>query len=246
MPDRRAHRGRHPDDLKLFSEAAIPTLRVAVDEYSWLLTRSYGEPSALKLVGDRYQLTTRQREAVKRAACSDDSRVTRKKKHCKLPLEPNSKLLIDGYNLLITVESALSDSFVFVGRDGCYRDLASLHGTYREVEETVPALQVIGEFLAKHHTGGEVTWYLDAPVSNSGRLAERIRTVAATHGWVWYAQVVPDADRVLSVGNHAVVITSDSMILERCSRWIDVAKGVVDGLRQSQKIRLVDLRCEAP
>src|SRR6266404_1471952 len=45
-------------------------------------------------------------------------------------------LLIDGFNLILTLESALGGGVMLVGRDGCYRDMASVHGTYRRVEET--------------------------------------------------------------------------------------------------------------
>ena len=40
-------------------------------DFSWLLTRGYAEKGALKLVGDRFSLTERQRLAVMRSACSD-------------------------------------------------------------------------------------------------------------------------------------------------------------------------------
>ena len=76
---------------------------------------------------------------------------------------------LDGFNVLTTVEAALSGGVVIVGRDGCYRDMASMHGSYRKVTETRPALMLIGEVLAELGTG-ECQWYLDQPVSNSGRL----------------------------------------------------------------------------
>ena len=62
MPDRRQHRGQHPDDQRLFDEAYREILRIAVAEYSWLLTRHYATDSALKLVGDHHGLTVRQRQ----------------------------------------------------------------------------------------------------------------------------------------------------------------------------------------
>src|SRR5438105_3109058 len=71
VPDTRRHRGAHPDDARLFAEAAWPALRAAVADLSWLLGKAYAQPSALKLVGDRYRLDVRQRAAVARAACAD-------------------------------------------------------------------------------------------------------------------------------------------------------------------------------
>ena len=62
------------------------------------------------------------------------------------------RIAIDGYNVLITIEAAMSGGCIFKARDGCLRDLASIHGTYRKVNETIPALQLIGEFLKEKNT----------------------------------------------------------------------------------------------
>jgi hypothetical protein len=67
---------------------------------------------------------------------------------------------------LITIEAAMSGGLIFVGRDGCCRDLASIHGTYRKVTETIPAVKLIGRFLQKVGVT-EAVWLLDSPVSNS-------------------------------------------------------------------------------
>ena len=64
MPDKRTHRGPHPQDEKLFAPSAIDNLRTAVADFSLLLTKGYAEKSSLKLVGDRFSLTERQRLAV--------------------------------------------------------------------------------------------------------------------------------------------------------------------------------------
>lgn len=52
----------------------ILVLYRAVEKLSWLLTRGYLPASTLKLVGDRYALTERQRWAVGRAAYTDEQR----------------------------------------------------------------------------------------------------------------------------------------------------------------------------
>ncbi len=72
MPDQRQHRGPHPEDTQLFAPEYWPRLREATRDLSWLLSRGYASPSALKLVGDRYSLNVRQRIAVARCACGED------------------------------------------------------------------------------------------------------------------------------------------------------------------------------
>ena len=173
MPDRRIHRGPHPQDAKLFAPSAVKNIQAAVVDYSLLLSRGYAGKSTLKLVGDRFSLACRQRMAVMRSACSDEQLVIRRKHEVEVTDLTDNQIAIDGYNILITIEAALSGAIVLKGRDGCFRDLASIHGTYRKGTETIPAIQLKGDFLSRINVGGAV-WYLDRPVSNSGRLKKII------------------------------------------------------------------------
>ena len=68
--------------------------------------------------------------------------------------------------------------------------------------------------------------FLDAKVSNAGRLASRMRALATTHAWPWHVLLVPSADAVLRQ-TEAIVATSDSGILDAAVRWFDLAATVV-------------------
>src|SRR5262245_38244 len=183
-PDIRKHRGAHPEDRKLFGDDQLPRLRAAVQELSWLLTRDYAMKGAVKLVGDRHTLTDRQRLAVSRAACSDQSLRRRAATQMRSAQLRGAELMIDGFNLIISLEAALSGGVLLRCRDGCFRDLSSVHGSYRSVEETGAAIQLIGKSLAASEPKS-VAWLLDRPISNSGRLAKLIREVAARNHWPW-------------------------------------------------------------
>ncbi|OWK38252.1 DUF434 domain-containing protein [Fimbriiglobus ruber] len=222
MPDGRKHRGPGPQDAAYFGAEARPDLVAAVSDLSWLMSRGYGEPSAVKLVGDRYRLVERQRVAVLRSACSDAALADRRSRRIDPGALRGRSLRIDGFNLILTLESALGGGVVLGGRDGCFRDLASVHGTYRRVEETLPALELATRWLAEWGAG-PCLWLLDAPVSNSGRLAAMIRAV--NPGWT--AEVVPDPDRLLSQPGDAVV-TADSAILDRSGPWVNLARALVE------------------
>ena len=188
MPDIRKHRGAHPEDKKLFAAEQLPVMRTAVSELSWLLTRGYSLKGALKLVGDRYTLTDRQRLAVSRAACSDQSKECRAKTVVSIESINGEELIVDGFNLIITVEAALSGGVLLVCRDHCIRDLSGVHGSYRAVNETVQAIELIGEVLTKL-APKSVAWLLDRPISNSGRLANRIRQFAREKDRNWSVEV---------------------------------------------------------
>ncbi len=220
MPDTRRHRGRHPSDDKLFAPEHLSKLRNAVYDFSYLLTRGFSETAALKTVGDRYRLTQRQRLAVQRASCSQQALQHRSNTQVALDSLVGQTLAIDGYNLLISIESALSNAYLFIGRDGCYRDLASIHGTYRRVEETLPAIEILGNILESLAVERTII-YLDAPVSNSRRLKALMADVAAQHQWNWQVEVQLQPDALLARSSHPVV-TSDSWILDRCSQWANL------------------------
>jgi hypothetical protein len=225
MPDERHHRGPHPEDADLFATRAEAALRSAVADLSWLLSRAYATPGALKLVGDRYGLSARQRTAVMRSSCSDEALAQRARRRVDGATLAGQRLLIDGYNVLTTVEAALAGGVILAARDGCFRDMASMHGTWRQVEETCRALELIGRFLVGIPTGPCV-WYLDSPVSNSGRLKVQIQELAATHGWGWQVEVVINPDAVLSASQE-IVASADSVVLDRCQRWYGLAQEVV-------------------
>ncbi|MHC4336397.1 MAG: DUF434 domain-containing protein [Planctomycetota bacterium] len=237
MPDKRTHRGPHPADAKLFTPAAIPTLAVSLADFSLLLTKGYAEKSALKLVCDRFSLTERQRLAIMRSACSDQQLACRKQRCIPMKDLPGQPVTIDGYNVLITIEAAMSGGVVFKGRDGCFRDLASIHGTYRKVTETIPAVELIGGFL-KEIGVAKALWLLDSPVSNSGRLKTLIGELAQKNNWDWEIQLLLSPDSEL-IKTDAVVASSDSVVLDGCKRWVNLARAIIE--EKLPETHLIDL-----
>jgi hypothetical protein len=189
-----------------------------VADLSWLRGRGYAEVAANTLVGDRFQLTKRQRAAVVRSAATDDQVSTRRAR--RRESAAGCDVVIDGFNVLITVERGLAGGAVLKGRDTAMRDLASVHGTYRTVAETQAALAAITTALAGTT---EAHWLLDAPVSNSGRLATALRAHASAEGLPWRVDVVPSPDQVLAADDR-MVATSDAWILDQCGSWLPLAE----------------------
>ena len=237
MPDKRMHRGQHPADLKLFADEKLTNIRLAVADFSLLLTKGYAEKSTLKLVGDRFSLTQRQRLAVMRSACPDQQLQSRKRREIVVKGLKGKTVAVDGYNVLITVEAAMSGGLIFKGRDGCFRDLAGIHGTYRKVTETIPAVQLIGQFLREIDMA-KALWLLDSPVSNSGRLKTLIGELAGENSWKWEIKLVisPDAELIRT---DMVVASSDGIVLNGCKGWVNLAKAVIESKLPNS--RLVDL-----
>ncbi len=182
--------------------------------------------AALKLVGDRHRLTDRQRLAVSRASCSDQGKERRAATRVGAEVVSGEELIVDGFNLIITVEAALSGGLLMICRDGCIRDLSSVHGSYRSVDETDNAIRLIGNSLEALRPKS-VGWLLDRPISNSGRLAKRIRDAALEKGRNWSVEVVFNPDAEISASDR-IVISSDSHVLERVSRWLNFNRLLIE------------------
>lgn len=127
--------------------------------------------------------------------------------------------------MLTTIEAALSGGVILRARDGCCRDMASMHGSYRKVEETLPAIQLIGEALRQWKVES-VRWLLDRPVSNSGRLKTILAESAAAAGWKWDIELVADPDKILKECQE-IAATADSQILDTANRWTNLAAEIV-------------------
>jgi hypothetical protein len=226
VPDTRTNRGAHPQDRESFAPEALPALREALADLSWLLTRGYPKTASLKLVGDRFGLKRRQRIALQRCAASDEECAARRRKEVGAEELRGRDLFVDGYNVLLTLEVAMGGGVVLAARDGTFRDMASMSGHYRKVNQTRPALVAAGRFLEAAGCR-RVTWLLDRPVSNSARLRAVMQEIAEERGWPWSVELSPSPDRFL-ISCDGVVATADSAVLDRCQHWYNLARRIVE------------------
>ena len=218
-------RGPHASDPELFGPEQLPRLRAAVADLSWLLGRGYAETSSVALVGDRYRLRKRQRIAVRRCACADDALTGRLKRRVEVSALHGRRVAVDGFNAIIILETALAGGVLLRGRDRVLRDLASVHGSYRRVAATANAIELVCNALAQARPGS-VTWYLDRPVSNSGRLRRWIEE-AAPADLPWSVELPFDPDKELMNELEGVVVSADAIVLDGCGSWSDLVSLIV-------------------
>ncbi|MGO4710448.1 DUF5616 domain-containing protein, partial [Chryseobacterium sp. 2TAF14] len=58
------------------------------------------------------------------ASASENQINNRKNKELQISDVKDKRIYLDGFNVLILLESLLSDAYIFEGIDGCYRDLS--------------------------------------------------------------------------------------------------------------------------
>lgn len=218
-----ARRGFMPTDERDFGDKALPKLRKAAEEVYYLLNRNYPITPITKFIGDHYQLSERQRLALARTISAKDKIIARKKREVQ---NINDKVLyIDGFNVIIGLEIAFSDSMLFKCMDGTIRDLAGLRGTYRLIPQTDLAIEALFQSLDELKVKKAVI-YLDKPISNSGRLKQRIYHFAEKITFELDVELDDAVDSVLKT--KPLVASADSIILDECNEWFNLAKYIVD------------------
>lgn len=225
MSSKIVKRGFNPEDIKSFSEENIVRLKAAQEEVQWLLDRGYKIKPIIELVGNHHQLSARARTALQRTTSSAVEYEKRKSTMLSFECAKEGCLFIDGFNLIITLEVALSGSPILLGKDGVLRDLAGLRGTYKLIDKTDIALELMGKTL-KELKVPMVRFYLDLPVSNSGRLKSKILEYSESWNLPIEVELIPNVDSVLS--DMERIVTSDSIILDECKSWFNLSRKIVD------------------
>ena len=215
-----AKRGFIPEDNKYFSPEAILSLQKASRHICYLINEGYALKQAATFVGNRFLLSERQRLAIMRSVATEEQLAGRKSRQILPDQLVGQEVWIDGFNLIIILEVMLSESILLIGMDGCIRDLAALRGTYRLIPETGQAIRLLFETLQRAEVS-KVNILLDEPVSNSGRLKVLIAEIAEGYDMDLDIQIRKDVDRELYGKEN--VITSDSIILDHCKSWINLA-----------------------
>ena len=226
-------RGIDPKDKRFFCSEEVKRLKVAVEEIIWLLNRGYHIKSILELVGGRYQFSSRQRIALQRSVCTDEQLENRVNKELKSIELKDRSIYIDGFILIILLEVAFSSGLLIKCRDGAIRDLAGLRGTYRLIDKTDIVLNLLGKVFYDLKVNN-VIFYLDSPVSNSGKLKSRILEVSEKWTTEINVEIVQNPDTILEKMDF--VISSDSIILDKCNSWFNLSRYIIDNYIKAIKI----------
>ncbi len=218
-------RGLDVNDYRWFCDEEIHRLRQASEEIIWLIDRGYRLEHVVKFVGERYQFSIRQREALKRSVCTSHQKLKRLAKQLSLSDMKGQHIYIDGFNLIILLEVALSGGTLISGYDEQIRDLAGLRGSYKIIEQTTAAIKLIGKWL-EYGEPKDVVIYLDAPISNSIQLKQLILKNSQEWPFQLEVEVLEKVDALLM--RQSYVISSDAVILDACKSYFNFLKEIVE------------------
>ena len=217
-------RGFDKNDSRWFSSKELIRLKKAKEEIEYLINRDYKIEPVVTFIGDRYQFSTRQRDALKRSICTFEKLNIRNSKKLEINDISKGPIYIDGFNLIITLEVALSNGSLIKGSDGNIRDLAGLRGTYKIIHKTEIALKLIGKFLDNYNCK-YARFYLDSPVSNSGNLKCKILESFKDFNVEVDVELVNNADVILEKLDR--IVSSDAAILDKCISYFNIFEEII-------------------
>jgi len=199
-------------------------LRKAAEDVRYLVNRGYPKESAARFVSDHYRLPEEQRFVLSRIVVAAQTSKLRRKKAVRAEALKGMDVIVDGYNVLISVESLLGGRPVYRCDDGFLRDTRGIFRSYETSDLTAPALQEILNLLASSNPAS-VAILLDQQISMSGRLADLIREMMATIGLPGTARTARDVDRQLK-SSRAIVATADGNVIDATEHIIDIPREI--------------------
>jgi hypothetical protein len=201
-------------------------LQEASYDLRFLLDRGYRKKGALEFVANKYVLNRHERNYLARSIFSSLKSKERREKIVDISQIENHFLLVDGFNVLITVESIYTGDYdsIILCDDLVLRDLNAVFGKYTFSKVTQKALNNILALISSYNPSF-VYFFFDSPVSFSGKLAgltRRIMDEYELQGNVSLSKNVDTEIIKLSKVKKGIVATSDSVIIDKVDRVLDI------------------------
>ena len=194
-------------------------LRNAVCDLRYLLNQGYPRDSAVTFVANRYRLPLEQRHLLARCVFSRTEVTELRRRAVKTGVLQGKRLGVDGYNVLITLESILTGRQVVKCDDGYIRDLRAIFGKYKPSLATDRALvELLG--ILRRARPKEVVVLFDKQVSRSGELAGATRRGLEKLGLRGDSRTASGVDFKLRAFD--VVASSDRAIIKRAKAVWDI------------------------
>lgn len=201
-------------------------IKEAAHDLRFLLNRGYRKKGALNFVSNKYLLSIDERNYMARCVFSNSKSVFRMNKIVDISQIEGQSILIDGYNVLITVETIFKEDYssIILCDDGIIRDLNAVFGKYKFDDKTEDVLtDIIG--LIKKYGPLEIKFFFDRQVSFSGKLAnltEEIIGFQGLKGEAILSKIVDFEIIKLSRAKNGIVATSDGIIIDKADRIVDL------------------------
>ncbi len=203
-------------------------LSEALIDYKYLLNRKYPYKPSLDLVAQRYGLSKPEKALLYRCVHDEETANSIRKKLVRENSVRNSLLIIDGFNVIITISSALECYQVFLCDDGVLRDIMKSFKKFRFEDKHVKVVEILLKEI-KELKPSKVLMFFDKQVSFSGKVSTIIANLASEYGLSSFETMLVSRNdtKVIEYAGKGVVSSSDIVILLKAPRIFDIAHYVI-------------------
>ncbi|MCS3923183.1 DUF434 domain-containing protein [Methanosalsum natronophilum] len=195
----------------------------AAKDVRYLLNRGYPKTSTLRFVCNHYCLNKSQRNLLSRLIVPDIISKSRHNKKLSCKDIKGASVVIDGYNLIITVDSILTDNDLWKCNDGFVRDNRGIFRNYKISDTTYNAIETIITAL-EDRKPSSTKIILDSQMSKSGLLADHIRNMVQHRLPNTHVCTSSKTDYHIKMELDKIIITSDGIIIDSVNKVIDLAE----------------------
>ncbi len=211
-------------------------LVMAVKDMRYLLDRGYKRESAVNFVASRYVLDRMGRSILYRCVYSSEDAKKIKEKAASPDELKGSRVAVDGFNVLNTLQSFINGKLLVLCDDGVVRDVSEVHGGFRPTSMTEELIRLVVRTL-KELEVANVVFYYESQISKSGETSALTRRILKEEGVDGLVETEKCVDSAL-IRDKRIVVTSDSVVLHRADKFFDLAGYIILREKSSNLISL--------
>lgn len=191
-----------------------------------ILRWGYPKFATIRFVAEHSQLSVEERHILTRIIMPPEKVVTRIRKKVSCDGISNRDLLLDGYNVLLSIDSLMKKEPMWFCDDGYIRDTRYYFSKPGHAEDIEEAVDSVLKFLSEANPKS-VTFLLDSQISHSGKLAGFIRHKLEEYGIQGGAYTSKTADFDLKTEGrdpekNLIVATSDGIVIDSVLQVLDI------------------------
>lgn len=220
----------------IISNDRLSLLHMASVDLRFLLKRGYPRKSAISFVGNRYQLSSEERHILFRAIFTQDVAQSRKKRCVSVRSLKGNPVVIDGYNVIITLENAIKGKTIIQCDDGFIRDTGKIFKRFKISKTTDNALELIARVL-RRYPPSFTRIFLDSPYSKSREFSKRLNVWLKELGLKGHCETTGTVERKIAKLD-GIKISADSIIIDHSERVFDLTGHIVKRILRIPTIRI--------
>jgi len=189
-------------------------------DLKYLLNRNYRKKSALDFVTNHYGLNLFERNFFGRCVFSDDHLdIVNKKRTDLIEFSKSKSFAIDGFNVLITLES-LIEGIAIICEDNVIRDLKYQKG-YKLTEKSEETIGIMLKSILNLNLNN-FDVYFDQQTSKSGEISKITRNLMEKYSIS--GEVILSKKVDFELKQYEFVATSDFHIIKNVNGFLDITK----------------------